>query len=192
MQARRAFGDGQRWAPLVSQNVQADAAVGVDVGVVDARGEVDLGRLERVVGREVDGEEEDAARVRRVALQWRRQPRRVAEQQSFSARRLTGPMMVACQWNCSRRSRQLAMSDAPAANDGLGRSGAARTYEIIADGACRAGRGWVTRSGCQRTRHTHTQTHGEAAARAERREEAELTRRSAGEQNGDRRTGRDR
>jgi hypothetical protein len=41
-------------APLVSQNVQADAAVGVDVWVVDAGGEVDLRGLEGVVGREVD------------------------------------------------------------------------------------------------------------------------------------------
>lgn len=32
--------------------------------MVDAGGEVDLGGLEGVVGRKVDGEEEDAARVR--------------------------------------------------------------------------------------------------------------------------------
>jgi hypothetical protein len=62
------FGDGQGGAPLVTEDVQADAAVGVDVGVVYAGGEVDLGRLERVVGGEVDGEEEDAARVGRVGL----------------------------------------------------------------------------------------------------------------------------
>lgn len=36
--------------------------------MVDAGGEVDLGRLEGVVGRKVDGQEEDAAGVRRVAL----------------------------------------------------------------------------------------------------------------------------
>lgn len=57
------FRDGQSRAPLVSQDVQTDAAVGVDVGVVDASGEVDLGRLEGVVGREVNGKEEDTARV---------------------------------------------------------------------------------------------------------------------------------
>jgi hypothetical protein len=62
------FGDGQGGAPLVTQNVQADAAVGVDVGVVYAGGEVDLGRLELVVGGEVNGEEEDAARVGRIGL----------------------------------------------------------------------------------------------------------------------------
>jgi hypothetical protein len=39
---------------LVSQNVQADAAVGVDVGVIDAGGEVDLRGLKWVVGREMD------------------------------------------------------------------------------------------------------------------------------------------
>jgi len=58
------FADGQSRAPLVTQNVQADASIRVDVGVVNAGGEVDLGRLEGVVGREMNGEEEDAARVR--------------------------------------------------------------------------------------------------------------------------------
>ena len=61
------FRDGESWAPLITQNVQADAAVGVDVGVVDACGEVDLGRLEGVVGREVDCEEEDTTGVGRLA-----------------------------------------------------------------------------------------------------------------------------
>lgn len=36
--------------------------------MVDAGGEVDLRGLERVVGREVDGEEEDTARVWRITL----------------------------------------------------------------------------------------------------------------------------
>jgi hypothetical protein len=36
------------------------------LGVVDLGSESDLRRLERVVGRESDGEEEDTARVRRV------------------------------------------------------------------------------------------------------------------------------
>lgn len=35
--------------------------------MVDAGGEVDLGRLERVVGREVDRQEKDAARVGGIA-----------------------------------------------------------------------------------------------------------------------------
>lgn len=60
------FRDGEGRAPLVPQNVQTDAAVRVDVGVIDAGGEVNLGRLEWVVGREVDGEEENASRVWRV------------------------------------------------------------------------------------------------------------------------------
>ena len=58
----------QSWAPLVSQDIQADAAVRVDVGVVDAGGEVDLRRLEGIVCREVDGQEEDAALEWRVTL----------------------------------------------------------------------------------------------------------------------------
>lgn len=62
------FRDCQRRAPLVSQNVEANAAVGVDVGVVDASCEVNFRGLERIVGREVDGEEENTTRVRGVAL----------------------------------------------------------------------------------------------------------------------------
>ena len=49
--------------------------------MVDLGREADLGRLEGVVGRERDGEEEHAAGVRRVALQqrFRGQDRRSAE-----------------------------------------------------------------------------------------------------------------
>jgi hypothetical protein len=59
----RTLANGERRAPLVSQNVQTNASVRVDVGVVDTGGEVDLRGLERVVGREVDCEEEDTTRV---------------------------------------------------------------------------------------------------------------------------------
>ena len=52
--------------PLVLEDVQADATVGVDVGVVDLRDELELRRLERVVRGEVDVQEEDATRVGRV------------------------------------------------------------------------------------------------------------------------------
>lgn len=48
---------------MVSENVETDAAIGVDVWVVDAGGEVDLGGLEGVVCGEVDGKEEDTAGV---------------------------------------------------------------------------------------------------------------------------------
>ena len=57
------LGNGERRAPLIPQDVQADRAVAVDVGVVDAGGEVDLRGLEGVVCGEVDGEEEDTAGV---------------------------------------------------------------------------------------------------------------------------------
>lgn len=36
--------------------------------MVDAGGEVDLGRLEGVIGREMDGQEKDTSRVGRVTL----------------------------------------------------------------------------------------------------------------------------
>lgn len=57
------FRDGQSRAPLITQDVETDGSVGVDVWVVDAGGEVDLWRLEWVVGWEVDCQEEDTAGV---------------------------------------------------------------------------------------------------------------------------------
>ena len=65
---RRTFRNRQGGAPLVSENVEADAAVGVDIGVIDAGGEVDLWGLEGVVGREMDSQEEDTASIRGLAL----------------------------------------------------------------------------------------------------------------------------
>lgn len=53
---------------MVSQNVEADAAIAVDVGVVDTGGKVDLGWLEGVVGRETDLQEENTAGERGVVL----------------------------------------------------------------------------------------------------------------------------
>ena len=58
------FRDGQRWAPLIPQDVETDRSVRVDVRMIDLRRERDLGWLERIVGGEGDGEEEHAARVR--------------------------------------------------------------------------------------------------------------------------------
>lgn len=66
---QRTFRDSESRAPLVPQDVQTDTAVGVDVGVVDAGGEVDLGWLEWVVRGEMDGEEEDTSGVWRVSLE---------------------------------------------------------------------------------------------------------------------------
>ena len=55
------FRDGERGGPLRPQDVEADGAVAVDVGVVDAGGERELGRLEGVVCGEVDVQEENTA-----------------------------------------------------------------------------------------------------------------------------------
>lgn len=60
------FRDGQGRTPLVSEDIQADAAVRVDVWVVDPSGEANLGRLERVVAGEVDVEEENATGIGRI------------------------------------------------------------------------------------------------------------------------------
>lgn len=57
------FADCECGAPLIPQNVQADASIAVDVWVIDTGSEVDLWWLEWVVCWEVDCEEEDAARV---------------------------------------------------------------------------------------------------------------------------------
>lgn len=64
----RTLRDRQGRAPLVPQNVQADAAIRVDIRVVDLRRERHLGRLEGVVRRECNGQEEHTATVRRVTL----------------------------------------------------------------------------------------------------------------------------
>ena len=48
------FRDRQSRRPLVSQNVQADGSVCVDVGMVDLRREADLGWLKGVIGGEGD------------------------------------------------------------------------------------------------------------------------------------------
>lgn len=60
------LGDGKRGTPLIPEDVETNAAVAVDIGVVDLGGERDLGGLEGVVGGEGDGEEEDTAGVGRV------------------------------------------------------------------------------------------------------------------------------
>ena len=39
------FANGQRWTPLVFQNVETNATIRVDVAVVDTCGKVDFGRL---------------------------------------------------------------------------------------------------------------------------------------------------
>jgi len=55
--------DSQCRRPLRPQNVQTDRAIRVDVWVVDSSGEGHLWWLERVVGREVDGQEEHPSLV---------------------------------------------------------------------------------------------------------------------------------
>mmetsp|Transcript_3472 Transcript_3472/g.10653 ORF Transcript_3472/g.10653 Transcript_3472/m.10653 type:complete len:236 (-) Transcript_3472:41-748(-) len=58
--------DRQRRRPLVLQDVQTNAAVRVDVTVVNSRRERDLGGFEGVVGGEVYVQKEDPARVGRL------------------------------------------------------------------------------------------------------------------------------
>ena len=60
------LGDSQSGRPLVLQDIQTDGTVCIDVRVVNFRCERQLRRLERIVRREVDVEEEDAARVGRI------------------------------------------------------------------------------------------------------------------------------
>ena len=53
---------------IVLEDIEADGGFDLDLGVVDLGGERDLGRLEGVIGREDDREEEDATSVGRVSL----------------------------------------------------------------------------------------------------------------------------
>ena len=57
------FGDGECRAPVVFEDVKADDALTVDVAMVDAGPEGDLGRLEGVLGGEMDVQEKDTALV---------------------------------------------------------------------------------------------------------------------------------
>jgi hypothetical protein len=67
-QIKQTFRNGQCRRPLISQNVQTDRAVGIDVWVVDLGREADLGWFEGVVGREGDRKEEDTACVWGITL----------------------------------------------------------------------------------------------------------------------------
>jgi hypothetical protein len=64
--AQEYLGNGQSGRPLVLENVQANTSIGVDVTVIDACGEVDLGRLKGVIGGKVNVKEKDSAGVRRI------------------------------------------------------------------------------------------------------------------------------
>ena len=46
--------NGQSWTPLIFENVEANSSVGIDIAVVDPSREMDLGRLEWVVRREMN------------------------------------------------------------------------------------------------------------------------------------------
>jgi len=58
------FTNGQSRRPVVLQDVQTDAATGVDVAVINFGGETNLGRLERIIRRELDLQIEHAVLVR--------------------------------------------------------------------------------------------------------------------------------
>lgn len=58
--------DGQGGTPLVLQNIQTDTSIRVDVAVIDASSEMNLWRLEWIVRRKVDIEEENATCIGRV------------------------------------------------------------------------------------------------------------------------------
>jgi len=55
--------NGQRGTPLILEDIKTDAAVRIDVTVINPRSEVNLGRFERVVCGKVDVQEEDTPGV---------------------------------------------------------------------------------------------------------------------------------
>ena len=60
------LGDGECGRPLVFEDVEADRSIAVDVHVINFRRERNLRRLEGIVGREVDVQEEHTLMVRGV------------------------------------------------------------------------------------------------------------------------------
>lgn len=58
----------QCWRPLVSQNIQTDGPIRIDVRVVDLCRKANFGWLERVVRWKCDRKEEDTSRIRWVTL----------------------------------------------------------------------------------------------------------------------------
>lgn len=56
LQRQKHRADVQDGAPLVLENIQADATLHVDIGVVDGSGEADLRRYVRIAGREVEAQ----------------------------------------------------------------------------------------------------------------------------------------
>ena len=77
---------------MVSQNVKANGAIGVDVRVVYLGRKADLGRLEGVVGGEADRKKENATRVGGIAL-WTDYEVRLC---AVTEMQRTGPIIVAC------------------------------------------------------------------------------------------------
>jgi len=59
--AQQYLRDGQSRTPLILENIKTNTAIRIDVTVVDTCGKVHLGRLEGIVGREMDIEKEYAA-----------------------------------------------------------------------------------------------------------------------------------
>lgn len=52
------FGDGQRWRPILFQDVLTDRSIGVDVWMIDSGSKIDLGWLEGIVRWEMNVQEE--------------------------------------------------------------------------------------------------------------------------------------
>jgi len=86
--------DGQSGTPLILQDIQADTSVGIYVGMVNSGDKVNLWGLEWVVSGEMNVQEENTSSIRTVIL---KRVRRQGTLENF----LTGPIMVACQWNWS-------------------------------------------------------------------------------------------
>jgi hypothetical protein len=111
---RQTFANRQCRAPLVTQDIQANAAIAVDVGMIYPCGKVDFWRLEWVVGGKVYREEKDTARVARIGLfltvsdlywvcdavqsGWQAvMPSATLTGEVAKRQILTGPIIVACQ-----------------------------------------------------------------------------------------------
>ena len=58
------LGDGQRRAPIIFQDIQANSSLVVNVAMVNLGGETDLGRLEGIFCRELDIQAKNTTSIR--------------------------------------------------------------------------------------------------------------------------------
>lgn len=98
--------NGQSRRPLITQDIQTNRPVRIDVRMVDLCRERHLWRLERIIRGEHNGQEEDTTRVRRISLKPTK-TEKYEEQMSVMKKRLIalGRCKRCCMTNAAHRPR---------------------------------------------------------------------------------------